>query len=263
MDLARQGASLAKSEISIGLNRATKRAGISDAKKVPNSTDGGYAQISTFVKFGPFPDSGLSCHVRRIRATSPFYRMLRSSRTMPLTVSTCASGDCQCASVAAWCRQYSSLSGFLMTRATRRIAFSLGMIASVASAQSNPAISVFFGFDFVLHPIAIKWACEGSREEDLTAFETLIAAFPEDAKSAELRTHIDAFQHISTGDEGIAQILGREVTNQQAEHLCAAARHLSVAWVTPEQLVNDDEHAVPTEQRAAWAEFWKVVESLQ
>ena len=65
---------------------------------------------------------------------------------------------------------------------------------------------------------------------------------------------------ISTGDEGITQLLGSEVTNQQAEQLCAAARPLSVAWVTPEQLINDDEDGVPTEQRAAWAEFWKVVE---
>ncbi|MCF2905690.1 hypothetical protein L0666_11890 [Octadecabacter sp. CECT 8868] len=150
-----------------------------------------------------------------------------------------------------------------MTRATRRIAFSLGMMSSVASAQSNPAINVFFGFDFVLHPIAIKWACQGSREQDLTTFETLIAAFPEDARSAELRAHIDALQQISTGYESLTQVLGSEVTNQQAEQLCAAARPLSVAWVTPEQLVNDDEDGVPTEQRAAWAEFWKVVESFQ
>lgn len=150
-----------------------------------------------------------------------------------------------------------------MDRATRRIAFAFTIVASVASAQSNPAPNVFFGFEFVLQPIAIKWACQGAREQDLATFEALIAAFPEDAKSAELRTHIDALQQISVGEEGLAQIWGGEISKVHAEQLCRAARLLSVAWVTPEQLDNDDEDAVPAEQRVAWAEFWKVVESLQ
>ena len=150
-----------------------------------------------------------------------------------------------------------------MTKASKRIAFSLGMMASVASAQSNPAINVFFGFDFVLHPIAIKWACRGEREQDLAIFETLIAAFPEDAESAELRSHIDALQQVSEGDEGLTQVLGSQISKDQAEQLCDVARPLTVAWVTPEQLVKDHEDAVPTEQKLAWAEFWKVVESFQ
>jgi len=137
------------------------------------------------------------------------------------------------------------------------------MMASVASAQSNPTINVFFGLDFILQPIAIKWACQGAREQDLATFEALIAAFPEDAKSAELRTHIDAMQQISEGEESLAQVLGGEISKEQEKQLCGAARPLSVAWVTPEQLVKDDEDGVPTEQRVAWAEFWKVVESLQ
>ncbi|APG49170.1 hypothetical protein PhaeoP97_03820 (plasmid) [Phaeobacter porticola] len=137
------------------------------------------------------------------------------------------------------------------------------MMASVASAQSNPEINVFFGFDFILHPIAIKWACQGAREQDLATFETLIAAFPEDAKSADLRTHLDALQQISEDDEGLTLISGSEISKEQAEQLCRAARPLSVAWATPEQLVNDNEDGVPSEQRTAWAEFWKVVENLQ
>lgn len=149
-----------------------------------------------------------------------------------------------------------------MPRTTKRIAFSLSMMASVASAQSDPTTNVFFGFDFVLQPIGIKWACQGAPEQDLAAFETLIAAFPEDAKSAELRIHIDALQHFLEGDEGLRKILGREISEEQAQQLCRAARPLSVSWITPEQLVNDDEDGVPTAQRAAWAEFWRVVESL-
>jgi hypothetical protein len=160
-------------------------------------------------------------------------------------------------------KENSDLKGFAMIRASKRIAFSVCMMASIASAQSNPAINVFFGFDFVLHPIAIKWACHGAREQDLAIFETLISAFPEDAKSAELRTHIDALQQIPEGGEGLTLLLGSEISKEQAMQLCIAARPLSVAWVTPEQLVNDGDDGVPTEQRAAWAEFWQVVESLQ
>ncbi|MEM9584657.1 MAG: hypothetical protein AAGA08_16220 [Pseudomonadota bacterium] len=160
-------------------------------------------------------------------------------------------------------KQRSVLSVFVMTKATKRVAFSLSLMASVASAQSNPAINVFFGFDFVLHPIAIKWACRGAREEDLATFERLIAAFPEDAKSAELRTHIDAYQKISEGDEGLTQLLGSETSKEQEEQLCAAARPLSIAGLTPKQLANGDGDRMPAEQLAAWIEFWKVVESLQ
>ena len=144
------------------------------------------------------------------------------------------------------------------------LVFCSSIAGSAASAQNqHPIGNVFFGFDFVLHPIAIKWACKGAREKDLAAFDTLFAAFPEDARSAELRSHIDALQQISEGDEGLTQVLGSQISNEQAEQLCDAARPLSVSWVTPEQLVNDDEDAVPTEQRAAWAEFWTVVESFQ
>ena len=157
----------------------------------------------------------------------------------------------------------------MMPSAKNRIAFSLGMMASVASAQPNPRGNVFFGFDFVLAPIAIKWACQGSREKDLATFETLIAAFPEDAKDAELRTHIDAMQTISEGDKSLTQILGGEISKEQEEKLCDVARPLGISWLTPEQLGNRGEDGAPTEQIAAWAEqiaawaeFWTFIESL-
>ncbi|MDE4308114.1 hypothetical protein [Phaeobacter gallaeciensis] len=60
----------------------------------------------------------------------------------------------------------------------------LSLIASGASAQTNPPQNIFFGFDFFLKPIAIKWACGGQRDHDLAAIEALIAAFPKDAERA-------------------------------------------------------------------------------
>ena len=93
------------------------------------------------------------------------------------------------------------------------------------------------------------------REQDVATFKNLIDAFPEDARDAELPIHIDALERVSRGDEGLVLVLGREISKQGAEQLCGAERPLSVAWVTPEQLVNDDEDGVPTEQKVAWAEF--------
>ncbi len=50
----------------------------------------------------------------------------------------------------------------------------------MASEKSNP----FFGFNFLLTPIAINWVCWGVSEADLLAFETYFFEFPEDAKTA-------------------------------------------------------------------------------
>ncbi len=38
---------------------------------------------------------------------------------------------------------------------------------------------------------------------------------------------------------------------------------LNVDWVSLEQFAMGDESGVPDEQEAAWANFWKVVESFQ
>ena len=151
----------------------------------------------------------------------------------------------------------------MMARAIKRIAFSLGMMASVAAAESNPGGNVFFGFDYVLHPIAIKWACQGPREQDLAAFKALIAAFPEDAKRAELQSHIDAMQKMPGGHKSLAQLLGAEISKVQQKKLCDAARPLNVAWLTPQKLLTNSEYGISGEQKAAWAKFWKVAASLQ
>ena len=54
--------------------------------------------------------------------------------------------------------------------------------SSIASAQFNP----FFGFDFLLTLIAVKWVCWGVSEADLVAFEAYFSEFPEDAKTAKV-----------------------------------------------------------------------------
>ncbi|WP_170431200.1 hypothetical protein [Ruegeria arenilitoris] len=150
-----------------------------------------------------------------------------------------------------------------MPKAITSFVLSLGLMASAVSAQTDPAINIFFGFDYVLQPIAIKWACGGQQSEDLTAIEALIAAFPEDAERADLRGFVDSMLQVSERRAGLTEILGAELTSKQTEQLCAAARPLSLVWATPEQLTNGGEDTIAPEPSAAWAEFYRVVEHLQ
>ncbi len=136
-----------------------------------------------------------------------------------------------------------------------------GSATSAQNQQSNH--NVFFGFDFVLQPLAIKWACGGQREQDLSQIQTLVSAFPEDAEQAELKSIIAALSNMASGPENLSQILGAEVNDQQVDQLCAVAVSLKIDWVTPEVLVMADESGAPEEQEKAWADFFAVVEGFQ
>ena len=150
----------------------------------------------------------------------------------------------------------SFLSGLLM--------LGISMAGSVTTAQTqHPVQNVFFGFDFVLQPLAIKWACGGKRNQDLSQIEMLIVAFPEDAERAELAPMVAELSELASGLESLPQILGTELSGQQVELLCAVALPLNIDWVTPVQFVMGDESGIPDDMEVAWANFWGVVESLQ
>ncbi|WP_244915573.1 hypothetical protein [Phaeobacter inhibens] len=134
----------------------------------------------------------------------------------------------------------------------------------MATAQNqHPIGNVFFGFDFVLQPLAVKWACGGKRDQDLSQIDMLVVAFPEDAERAELAPMVATLSQMASGVESLPHILGADLNEQQVEQLCAAALQLNIDWVTPEQFVMGDESGIPDETEAAWANFWRVVESLQ
>jgi hypothetical protein len=138
------------------------------------------------------------------------------------------------------------------------------MAGSATTAQNqHPIGNAFFGFDFVLQPLAIKWACGGPRDQDLSQIETLVVAFPEDAERAELTPMVAALNEIASGLESLPQILGSELNGQHVEKLCVAALPLNIDWVTPEQFIMGDESGMPDEQEADWANFWGVVEDFQ
>lgn len=138
------------------------------------------------------------------------------------------------------------------------------MAGSATSAQTqNPVQNVFFGFDFVLQPLAIKWACGGRRDQDLSQIEMLVAAFPEDAERAQLAPMVAELSEVATGQESLPQILGTALNGPQVDQVCAAALPLNIDWVTPAQFAVGDQSGMSVEMEAAWINFWVVVESLQ
>jgi len=140
----------------------------------------------------------------------------------------------------------------------------VNMAGSATSAQNqHPIHNAFFGFEFVLQPLAIKWACGGERDQDLSQIETLVVAFPEDAERAELTPTVATLSEMASGLESLPQVLGAELSRVQVDQLCDAALPLNIDWVSPEQFIMGDESGMPDEQEAAWANFWKVVEGFQ
>ncbi|MEM7241732.1 MAG: hypothetical protein AAF429_06060 [Pseudomonadota bacterium] len=131
---------------------------------------------------------------------------------------------------------------------------------SAATAQNqHPAMNVFFGFEFVLHPLAIKWACGGQRDVDLYQVDRLVVAFPEDAEQTEMTPFVATLNEMATGLQSLPTIFGGDLSEQQAKQLCAAALQLNIDWVTPEQFGMGDESGMPDKQEAAWANFFRVV----
>lgn len=136
------------------------------------------------------------------------------------------------------------------------------LTATTAAAQTSPSVNVFFGFEFLLQPLAVKWACGGASDQDLAQIDLLVSAFPEASKPADLGTIVDAFLEVSRKETGLADVLGAELTNQRADRLCAVALPLNIDWVTPDALRNGDDSAAPQDQVDAWKAFWNVVEKM-
>lgn len=151
----------------------------------------------------------------------------------------------------------------VILKSIRKLAICSSLVATTASAQAESKKSVFFDFDFVLFPIAIKWFCGGQTDQDLSQIAALTAAFPEDAEDAELQSLVDELLQMSERETGLTEILSAEFSDEQVDKLCAAARPLSLSWATPEQMVDGGEDGVPLAQRVVWEAFYQVIEELQ
>jgi hypothetical protein len=155
-----------------------------------------------------------------------------------------------------------------MLKPYRPPVIALCLLASVASAQTPSEVNVFFGFEYTLLPIAIKWSCGGDSEQDLSALNALAAAHPEDAKEAELQIIVETLLEISERKTGLTEIVGSEIginlSQSQLDQLCAAALPLGIAVLSPASLLaggsGDD---LAPEQEAKWVEFYKIIEDFQ
>lgn len=124
-------------------------------------------------------------------------------------------------------------------------------------AQNTVIMNPFFGFEFVLTPIAVKWVCGGERDKDLAQVQRLIDAFPEEAKAAEIPSHLVALQNVGT----LSALLGTTINAGNTKKLCSAALPLNLDWTSPEDLVSGANTMAPHQEKA-WAVFYETVESL-
>lgn len=135
----------------------------------------------------------------------------------------------------------------------------LSLIAPMASAQTVTKANVFFAFEFLFKPIAIKWACGGEAETDLSTFYGLIAEFPEDAELAKLPTIVDDMVKANSKNTDLSELLGEVVSPEQAEQLCALTLPLSLTWLTPELLVATTDNQMPEDQQKVWEAFYQFI----
>ena len=144
-----------------------------------------------------------------------------------------------------------------------QLTLSLSLLATKASGQTQPFGNVFFGFDFILHPIAMKWLYGGAPDQDLHQINALIEAFPKDAEQAGVQSAIGAMLNRLERQASLSEILNAKISKQQEQILCTAALPLNIDWLTPEYLTNDDGSAYPPEQKVVREAFFKIVEKLQ
>jgi hypothetical protein len=130
--------------------------------------------------------------------------------------------------------------------------------------QTDQMGNVFFGFDFVLTPLTIKWGCGGARAQDLAVIDRLIAAHPADAEQAEIRTLVDETLRILDNDISWREAMGiGGISDAQWADLCDVARPLRILWATPDALANGTGGQASDAQTAAWQTFYRHLENLQ
>ena len=149
-----------------------------------------------------------------------------------------------------------------MSHFLRSSAVALTLLAAAVAAQDDPSGNVFFGFDFVLVPIAIKWACGGEAEEDLSRIDAVVTAFPEDAEAALMERIVTDLKKAQTGEVNLAQIMGAPLNSEQEERLCTAATKLNLDHLEPETFEIGGDSELSQEQQLAWRNFFFVVENL-
>ncbi len=138
--------------------------------------------------------------------------------------------------------------------ASASVAVTLG---TPLQAQDKIVENPFFGFEFVMTPIATKWVCGGERDKDLAQIQRLIDAFPEEANAAEISSSLAVLQNV----DALSDLLGATINDANTIRLCSAAMPLNLDWATHENLASGTD-TMPPDQEKAWRVFYETVESL-
>lgn len=149
-----------------------------------------------------------------------------------------------------------------MNHFLRPLALGLMCLSAPVSAQDDLSGNVFFGFDFVLVPIAIKWACGAEFEEDVARINAVVDAFPEDAEVAQMDRILEDLKKARTGEVNVGQIIGGQLTEEQQERLCNAATKLNLDHLSPESFAIGGDSSLSKDQQLAWRGFFFTVENL-
>lgn len=143
----------------------------------------------------------------------------------------------------------------------KRLALALTLIAGSTIAQGQDApVNPFYGFDFLIQPLAFKWSCGASADADLAHIQTLIKALPEEAERGGVQIYIDAIYAISQADDGFTQLAGGSVATADRAGLCHAAKRLNIEWLTPAHLRNEVDF--PAAETPAWTGFYAMAETV-
>ncbi len=118
--------------------------------------------------------------------------------------------------------------------------------------------NVFFGFDMILTPIALKGACGGDVSGDVAQINALISAFPDDAQNAGIADHLQVLTTTAWQQKDPALVIGGGLTDDHLNLLCKRAIALDLTWLSP-QTIGRDNPMSPSRQ-AAWQQFWTALE---
>lgn len=131
-----------------------------------------------------------------------------------------------------------------------------------ASAHDNIVGNVFFGFDFILTPLAIKWECGGDSAKDISQIEKLIEEFPSDAKDAGIAEMLsETTQALSMKGDLLPQLLGGLEDPQVLQQICRSALQLNIKSLDADAL-KSGEQIMTKQQEEAWRNFFELAGGL-
>ncbi|MEO0937250.1 MAG: hypothetical protein AAFY38_03775 [Pseudomonadota bacterium] len=136
----------------------------------------------------------------------------------------------------------------------------LAVLTAGQAAAFEP--NQFAFFDYILTPMAITWGCGADPVADIKRLTTLAEAFTEDAQQADLMPSVQLLAEVMQRPDGLAQLLGAQLTSEQSAQLCDAAAPLRFDWLTPEAL-NDPSFEAPADVRLAFKRFFEAAEAIE